>query len=477
MQKVLPLTKYDFITDLPVELALHILSFVDHKTIAQCARVSKVWYLATIDPSLWQRLFYAQGWSLNRQKAHRLHDAEPVTLPFQRRGSSTSLLLETNVLDRRRVSFGHLVHQDATTITSQTLLALRPQSDTSLSALSDQASTVFSSPTSPLPDSEPALDKPKQEGPRLIDWKRMYAMRLHLERNWHTLSYTKSTLKGHQDGIYCLQFDSTMIVTGSRDQSIKLWDRTSGACTKTLAGHTSSVLCLHMDASHNTIVSGSSSAELFVWDVTTGSIYRRLTGHADSVLCIQCDDRHLISCSKDKTLRVFNRQRDWEPVAVLYGHKASVNAVQMSRDYIVSGSGDRTIKIWHRNTFALHRTLEGHERGVASISFDGRTIYSGSNDRTIKLWDVVSGQCLQSLEGHTDLVRGLQVGLNRLVSASYDQTIRFWDPHQAYKEVALFRHEGNAKLLHVQFDATTMMACSQDQVPLLFFYNIKRKTD
>lgn len=48
-------------------------------------------------------------------------------------------------------------------------------------------------------------------------------------------------------GVYCLQYDDHKIVSGLRDNTIKIWDRYSLQCVKVLTGHTGSVLCLQYD--------------------------------------------------------------------------------------------------------------------------------------------------------------------------------------------------------------------------------------
>ena len=54
---IAPLLKRDFIRDLPPELALHILNFIDDpRTLARASRVSKHWHFMLSDPSLWRSM-------------------------------------------------------------------------------------------------------------------------------------------------------------------------------------------------------------------------------------------------------------------------------------------------------------------------------------------------------------------------------------------------------------------------------------
>jgi F-box and WD-40 domain protein 1/11 len=81
-------------------------------------------------------------------------------------------------------------------------------------------------------------------------------------------------LIGHQDSVYCLQFDDEKIITGSRDQTIKIWDLNQYQCIHTLEGHQGSVLCLKYD--DQVIISGSSDHTIIVWDMKTKRIRGRL---------------------------------------------------------------------------------------------------------------------------------------------------------------------------------------------------------
>ena len=70
----------------------------------------------------------------------------------------------------------------------------------------------------------------------------------------------------------------------------------------------------------------------------------------------------------------------------LTGHKGDVNSVAFDAQHIVSGSRDKTIKVWDRETGALVHTLTGHGDWVTSVALDGQHIVSGSEDKTIKVW-------------------------------------------------------------------------------------------
>lgn len=63
--------------------------------------------------------------------------------------------------------------------------------------------------------------------------------------------------------MYCLQYDDQKIISGLRDHTIKIWQRDGLQCSRTLRGHSGSVLCLQYD--DRVIISGSSDTTVRYW--------------------------------------------------------------------------------------------------------------------------------------------------------------------------------------------------------------------
>lgn len=295
-----------------------------------------------------------------------------------------------------------------------------------------------------------------------LDWKYLYTMRYRLEQNWELGKFTNFQLphpdhpqEGHQECIYSLQFDSEYLVSGSRDKTLRIWSlHTQRLLRPPLEGHTGSVLCLQFDADkdEDLIVSGSSDSNVILWKFSTGQMIQRLkNAHSESVLNIKFDKRILVTCSKDKTIKIFNRRplkygdpgygdsdvvfnapkrvRDYgygnpmddlplKPayslIGSLDGHGAAVNAVQIHDNEVVSASGDRNIKVWDWTKQVCIRTVVGHSKGIACVQYDGRRIVSGSSDNEVKVFDRFTGLEVASLRAHTNLVRTVQAGFGDL---------------------------------------------------------------
>ena len=299
-----------------------------------------------------------------------------------------------------------------------------------------------------------------------------------LESNWRCgrhgllkISCRSENIKG----VYCLQYDDEKIVSGLRDNTIKLWDRKSLDCTQVLHGHTGSVLCLQYD--DKIIVTGSSDATVRIWDVKTGEMLNTLIHHCEAVLHLRFQDGIMITCSKDRSIAVWVLQSPTDITLrrVLVGHRAAVNVVDFDDKYIVSASGDRTIKVWNTTTCEFIRTLNGHRRGIACLQYQKNLVVSGSSDYTVRLWDIECGSCIRILEGHEELVRCIRFNERHIVSGAYDGKIKVWDLQAALdprkpQSVLCVRtlNEHSGRVFRLQFDDFQIVSSSHDDSILIW---------
>jgi WD40 repeat protein len=256
-------------------------------------------------------------------------------------------------------------------------------------------------------------------------------------RVWDTESgQCLATLEGHTDEVngVALTGDGRRAVSGSDDHTVRVWDTESGQCLATLEGHTASVFSVALTGDGRRAVSGSSDQTVRVWDTESGECLAMLEGHADRVrsVALTGDGRRAVSGSDDHTVRVWDTESG-ECLATLHGHTARVRSVVLTGDgrRAVSGSWDHTVRVWDTESGQCLATLQGHTNEVNSVALsgDGRRAVSGCSDNTVRVWDTESGQCLATLEGHTDEVNSVALTGDgrRAVSGSDDKTVRVWD--------------------------------------------------
>ncbi|XP_031636812.1 F-box/WD repeat-containing protein 11 [Contarinia nasturtii] len=299
-----------------------------------------------------------------------------------------------------------------------------------------------------------------------------------IENNWRNGQHMLKRINCRSEnskGVYCLQYDENKIVSGLRDNTIKVWDRSDLKCIKTLTGHTGSVLCLQYD--DKVIISGSSDSTVRVWDVVSGGMVNTLLHHCEAVLHLRFNNGMMVTCSKDRSIAVWDMTSPNEITLrrLLVGHRAAVNVVDFDEKYIVSASGDRTIKVWNTSNCEFVRTLNGHKRGIACLQYRDRLVVSGSSDNSIRLWDIECGICLRVLEGHEELVRCIRFDSKRIVSGAYDGKIKVWDlvaaldprtPASALCLKTLEEHTG--RVFRLQFDEFEIVSSSHDDTILIW---------
>ncbi|PMB49830.1 hypothetical protein CEN39_20185 [Fischerella thermalis CCMEE 5201] len=152
--------------------------------------------------------------------------------------------------------------------------------------------------------------------------------------------------------------DGEILVTGSY-RKIKVWrvcqqeGKTPNAqLLNTLTGHSHIVCSLAMSSDRQILVSGSRDKTIKVWQLETGELLHTLKGHRDGVYAIALspDGQTIASGSADKTIKLWHLQTG-ELLGTFTGHLHTVTAVAFttSGEILVSGSLDKTIKIWQRS--------------------------------------------------------------------------------------------------------------------------------
>jgi WD40 repeat protein len=297
-------------------------------------------------------------------------------------------------------------------------------------------------------------------------------------RGWeHDYLYTqiyqsKTTFRGHNRPVSSVAYspDGTRIVSGSYDDTLKVWDVATGQATQTLSGHKGPVLCVAVSPNGARIVSGSWDNTLKVWDAATAQVTLTLIGHTDRVnsVAYSPDGTRIVSGSEDKTLKVWDSATG-QATLTLTGHEASVLGVEYSPDgtRIVSGSGDQTLNVWNAATGQAAQTLTGHKGPVRCVDFspNGTRIVSGSSDHTLKVWDAATGQATLTLSGHTGPVESVAYSPDktRIVSGSEDKTLKVWDAATGQATLTLTGHLQSVGSVAYSSDGTRIVSGSEDK--------------
>ncbi|EYE92188.1 F-box and WD domain protein [Aspergillus ruber CBS 135680] len=477
-----PLLHIDPVVKLPPEITSEIFSYLDPQTLLIASLASRTWRSRIFDSRLWRELYINEGWRVDVD-AIRDSEQEQSGLSSPRDRKSRIRYADSDVGEpklKKRVPPSWLDSRaESSTIVEADNDGDHLMSDDASLVQNDERITI-PRPLTPYSPFKSSIWVQLPNGTVKINWPHLYKQRRRLEENWNMARYKNFQLphpshpeESHLECVYAIQFVGKWLVSGSRDRTIRVWDLESKRLRyPPLVGHEKSVLCLQFDPSpsEDVIISGSSDMHIFIWRFSTGEMINQIpAAHFDSVLNLRFDERYLVTCSKDKLIKIWNRREltaadknyprfhkgpgvtypeyivdtsEYTPetletdiangriqtlppyslLMTLDGHQAAVNAIQMHGDEIVSASGDRLIKIWDLKSGACKKTLLGHEKGIACVQIDSRRIISGSNDDTVRIYDHVSGAEVACLHGHHNLVRTVQAGFGDPPGA--DETLR-----------------------------------------------------
>lgn len=426
--EVSSLIRIDFILNLPVEISLKILCYLDCASLCNAAQVCQKWKSLADDDRVWHHMC--------EQHIDRKCPSCGWGLPLMHM--------------KRYAAPGSAVGGPAATAGSA---ATEPRSD-SINSSSDQEPAATRSPEA-KPE-KPDNEKPKKEKSEKAEktvvrrpWKSVYSERYTLEKNWRKGTHTIKSFIGHTDGITCLQFNQKHIITGSYDSTIKIWDIRTQECIRTLVGHTKGIRSLIFD--NQKLISCGLDTTIKVWNYHTGQCISTYRGHEDAVVSVDFHDKTIVSGSADSTVKVWHV--DSRTCYTLRGHNDWVNCVKIhpQSNTVFSASDDTTIKMWDLKTHQCIKTFGGETGHVGQVQcvipinykdsiigdhdevFETDTencpthLITSSLDNTIKIWDVKTGKCIRTQFGHIEGVWSISADNFRIVSGAHDRLIKVWD--------------------------------------------------
>ncbi|KAI9060669.1 ribosome biogenesis protein Sqt1 [Trametes sanguinea] len=244
-----------------------------------------------------------------------------------------------------------------------------------------------------------------------------------------------------------------VLLAGSNDTTVWLWQLPSGNTMQVFAGHMGPVTCGDFTPDGKRIVTADGDGTLIYWDPRSPTPVFKLTSsdarfdlEGITSLAINPASTLAVVGGASGGVRVVSLSKG-EVVGALAGHKEgeSVEAVEFvelaaagpgvappaSGGVVVTGATDGKACIWDLNTMRLRATLE-HGDAVTSLhhlpSPKAHLIVSASVDKTLRTWDARTGTLVREHKGHQGpiLQAALGLGGSVVVSAGDDGVCLVW---------------------------------------------------
>lgn len=295
-------------------------------------------------------------------------------------------------------------------------------------------------------------------------------MKSRMKNNWGA---GLQSLVGHSSFICSMDIspDLSLIVTGSEDKTVRLWQVDTGDSLYILSEHTSYVSDVVFSPDSRMIASHHSLDDMVrLWLVSTGQSIRifhitSMVGRLKSLTFSH--NSTLLACLGRKSIMVwdtdtgscrhttcFERDTDQEIRSIAFSHKSSllamglkggtikcwssdppfdmleflgngseVTCIAFSHDLVTIASGSPSgVVIWHIDTGKAIRKLADHMESVRSLEYsrDSKLLASVSTENMIQLWDIQKGTCLKQINLQGKHVFAIRFSPSETVTIAYE---------------------------------------------------------
>jgi WD40 repeat protein len=269
----------------------------------------------------------------------------------------------------------------------------------------------------------------------MIEWRRLYTRlpRKQLDSTWEhgALNTGEEALQ-----LFRATFDGRFALTLAGQNTLRLWDLTTGRCLRTLAADSGPLKAAAL-AEHGR-TAATAAWDVRIWNLESSTLQQTCERPSDGIHSLAISpDGEFAASGGSEWLRLWHGETG-RCLWAAQGHTGDITALCWSRDgeYLISGGDDTALVLWSVSRCQTLRVLRGRGGPIRSVvmSDDGRLALAASGSRwgapgQLALWDLVSGRQIQTFDGHTGDVTAVCLSSDGsyALSGGVDKTVRLWD--------------------------------------------------
>lgn len=241
------------------------------------------------------------------------------------------------------------------------------------------------------------------------------------------------TLRGHNAAVTCFHASNSMLVSGSSDGMIKVWDMKSKKSTMSVRTGDAGLTGLQFDEKFNYLITSSNDGVAKVWDLQTLNVRLTLTGHKAAINAIKFHGHTLATASSDKRVKIWDL-RTGTLLKTLHGHKDEIHCLDIVGDTVIAGAADGSLLEWaflDRNasgprSYPLPANI--NPSPILSVHFDGvNTVIAGREDGLVLIYQYHAGTLHSSFKADSGAITALTACNQVLATAGYgEKIVKLW---------------------------------------------------
>lgn len=244
------------------------------------------------------------------------------------------------------------------------------------------------------------------------------------------------SIDSEEDGFSCFGLtpdDSTIITASTRSNLLKCWSVSSGELLGSWKGHDQPVLAITFDQSGTLLVTGSADRTVRVWNISKQHCTHVFRGHSSIVMHVYFNPDpsklELVSSAEDGEIRVWDLYT--KKCNVLTNHMSAVTGIAFPSEStkMVSVARDKVVCTWDLATYTLLKSVPVFDslEGCAMITKD--KLVTGGEKGEVKIWELTSMKCLLTKSiGGTDAIVSILLApsqSNQIIAVTREHNFHF----------------------------------------------------
>ena len=267
--------------------------------------------------------------------------------------------------------------------------------------------------------------------------------------------------------LQAVAINNRIVAGGGFDRTITSWKLSDKTLEHIISkyrnpsSHNDVIYTLIFSNKGDLLISGSADKTIKVWDSVTGSLKFTLNGHTGIVnnLAISSCDHWLISSSTDRTIRIWDIATPLNKPYIIDEFSHQITAIATTPDgNIIIADRNNCLRFFNLNTRKNTHICENIIDNINSIAVspDGKIMAAGNTNGMVQIWNLTTKEITQPIKACSPVI--FNDNGNYLITGDIRNRIQIWqrtviDSKSSYKG---YRGQKWWQILGVSFNSSSI---------------------